>query len=267
MSTRRTILGCAAALVIGTASFAGTAQAQGKELVVFAAASLKNALDEASAKWVKASGKPAPKISYAASSALARQLEQGAPADLFLSADLDWMDYAEKKGLIRSDSRVSLLANRIVLIAPAESKASATLAQGVDLTAALDGGRLAMANVDSVPAGKYGKAALETLGGWDKVKDRIAQADNVRATLLLVSRGEAPLGIVYATDAAADPKVKVIATFPEGSHPPIVYPVAVTKDSANADAAAFLAFLRGGEARASFEKQGFTVLNKPASAS
>lgn len=264
---RRQVLGFAASLLIGLAAATSQAQAQSKELVIFAAASLKNALDEAAASWVKESGKPAPKISYAASSALAKQLEQGAPADMFLSADLDWMDYVAGKKLIKPETRVSLLANRMALIAPSDSKATATLAPGVDLAATLGAGRLAMANVDSVPAGKYGKAALEKLGGWDKVKDKVAQADNVRAALLLVSRGEAPLGIVYATDAAADPKVKVIATFPEDSHPPIIYPVAVTKDSANPDAAAFLTFLRGSGAKASFEKQGFTVLNKPASSS
>ena len=265
--TRRRLLGLAGALALGFAPMIGPAQAQAKELVIFAAASLKNALDEAAATWVKETGKPAPKISYAASSALAKQLEQGAPADIFLSADLDWMDYVAGKKLIKPDSRVSLLANRIALIAPQDATAKVTLAPGVDLTAALGGSRLAMANVDSVPAGKYGKAALEKLGGWDKVKDKIAQADNVRGALLLVSRGEAPLGIVYATDAAADPKVKVIATFPEETHPPIIYPMAQTADSANPDAAAFLSFLRGPAARGFFEKQGFTVLNKPASAS
>lgn len=261
------VLSLAAAVLIGLACLGGAAQAQGKELVIFAAASLKNALDEAAADWVRESGKPAPKISYAASSALARQLEQGAPADLFLSADLDWMDYAQQKNLIDKESRVSLLANRIALIAPADAKTAATLAPGVDLSAALGPSRLAMANVDAVPAGKYGKAALEKLGAWDRIKDKVAQADNVRGALLLVSRGEAPLGIVYTTDAAADPKVKVVATFPEDTHPPIVYPVAVSRDATNPDARGFLTYLRGNRARASFEKQGFTVLNKPASSS
>jgi molybdate transport system substrate-binding protein len=267
MISRRHVLGLAAACLAALAPLAAPAQAQPKDLVIFAAASLKNALDETAAAWVRETGKPAPKISYAASNALARQLEQGAPADLFLSADLDWMDYAAGKGLIRPETRVTLLANRIALIAPSDSTATATLAPGVDLSAALGQGRLAMGNVDSVPAGKYGKAALEKLGGWDKVKDKVAQADNVRAALLLVSRGEAPLGIVYTTDAAADPKVKVVATFPEDSHPPILYPVAVTKDSANPDAQGFLSYLRGAGPRAAFEKQGFTVLNRPANAS
>lgn len=267
MMTRRHMMGMAAAFILGFVPAIGAAQAQTKELVIFAAASLKNSLDEIAANWVKETGKPAPKISYAASNALARQLEQGAPADLFLSADLAWMDYAAGKNLIKPDTRVTLLANRIALIAPADAPASVTLAPGIDLSAALGQGRLAMGNVDSVPAGKYGKAALEKLGGWDKVKDKVAQADNVRAALLLVSRGEAPLGIVYTTDAAADPKVKVVAVFPEDSHPPILYPVAITKDSANADANGFLSYLRSNGPRVSFEKQGFTVLNKPASSS
>ncbi|WP_186417412.1 molybdate ABC transporter substrate-binding protein [Bosea sp. CS1GBMeth4] len=266
-SNRRHLLGFTAVLLIGSATLAGPALGQGKDLVIFAAASLKNALDEAAGNWAKDSGRPAPKISYAASNVLAKQLEQGAPADLFLSADLDWMDYAQRKNLIRPDSRVSLLANRIVLIAPADARTAVALTPGVDLAAVLGSGRLAMANVESVPAGKYGKAALEKLGGWDKVKDKLAQADNVRAALLLVSRGEAPLGIVYATDAAADPKVKVVATFPEESHPPIVYPVAITRESGNPDAQGFLSYLRGSGAKGSFEKQGFTVLNKPASSS
>ncbi|PZN93558.1 MAG: molybdate ABC transporter substrate-binding protein [Hyphomicrobiales bacterium] len=264
---RRHIAGLVVAVLVGLAPAVGTAEAQPKELVIFAAASLKTALDEATAAWVKESGKPAPKMSYAASNALARQLEQGAPADLFLSADLDWMDYAAGKHLIRPETRVTLLANRIALIVPSDSTATAALAPGVDLTAALGGGRLAMANVDSVPAGKYGKAALQTLGGWVKIKDKVAQADNVRAALLLVSRGEAPLGIVYTTDAAAEPKVKILATFPEDSHPPIHYPVAVTTDSTHPDAAGFLTYLRGAGAWAAFEKQGFTVLNRAAHAS
>jgi molybdate transport system substrate-binding protein len=265
MIGRRHLVVVAASLLASLGPLA--AQAQPKGLVIFAAASLKNALDDAAAAWAKETGRPAPRISYAASSTLAKQLEQGAPADLFLSADLDWMDYAAAKNLIRPDSRVTLLGNRIALIAPSDSTAKVTLAPGVDLSAALGQGRLAMANIDAVPAGRYGKAALENLRGWDKVRDKLAQADNVRAALLLVSRGEAPLGIVYATDAAAEPKVRIVATFPEDSHPPILYPVAVTRDSTHPDAQGFLRYLRGAVARAAFEKQGFSVLNKPADAS
>jgi molybdate transport system substrate-binding protein len=205
-----------------------------------------------------------PKISYAASSALAKQIEQGAPADMFISADLDWMDYLAGKNLIQPDTRFNLLGNKIVLIAPKDSKITSLEIKGADLAKALGGGKLSMANVDAVPAGKYGKAALEKLGAWADVKDHVAQAENVRAALLLVGRGEAPLGIVYSTDAAAEPNVKIVATFPEGSHPPIIYPAALVKDAKGADAKAFLDFLRGAKARTAFEKQGFTVLVKSA---
>ena len=247
----------AGALVVGVPARAA------ESATVFAAASLKNALDAIAATYAR-EGKPAPKVSYAASNTLAKQIEQGAPADLFFSADLDWMDYLAGKALIRPETRVSLLANRIVLIAPKDAKAEVAMGPGLDLTGPLGSGRLAMGNVEAVPAGKYGKAALEKLGAWAGVKDRVAQAESVRAALLLVSRGEAPLGIVYATDAAADANVRIVATFPADSHPPIVYPVAITRDSANPEAAALLAYLRGPAARAAFEKQGFTVLDRPA---
>ncbi len=258
------------AMSVGSASYAsstGSALAQNRDVLVFAAASMKNALDEINDAWARENGGRKATISYAASSALAKQIEGGAPADLFASADLDWMEYVGDKGLIRTETRINLLGNRIVLIAPKDAAPAMTIAPGLNLAGALGQGRLAMANVDAVPAGKYGKAALEKLGAWNAVKDRVAQAENVRAALLLVSRGEAPLGIVYQTDAAADPNVKIVGTFPEDTHPPIVYPVAVTKASANADAPALLAFLRGPAARAAFERQGFTVLNRPASGS
>jgi molybdate transport system substrate-binding protein len=261
MLKRRSWLG----LALAAPFLPGVVRAQGGGMVVFAAASLKNALDEIAAAWAKDTGKPAPRISYAASSALARQMEQGAPADLFISADLDWMDYAAGKNLIRPDSRFNLLGNKIVLIAPRDSRTTTLALTGGDLAKALAGGKLSMGNVDAVPAGKYGKAALEKLGAWTSVKDSIAQAENVRAALLLVARGEAPLGIVYGTDAAAEPGVKVVATFPEDSHPPITYPAALTRESKNADAKSFLDFLRSAKARAVFEKQGFTVLAKSAS--
>lgn len=257
MLKRRSLLGLAVAL----AFLPGMAQAQ-NNVVIFAAASLKNTLDEIAATWSKDTGKPAPKISYAASSALAKQMEQGAPADMFISADLDWMDYVQGKNLIKNDTRFNLLGNKIVIIAPKDSKTANLAIKGDDLARALAGGRLAMANVEAVPAGKYGKAALEKLGTWSAVKDSIAQAENVRAALLLVARGEAPLGIVYSTDAAAEPNVKIVATFPADSHPPIIYPAALTTDTSNADAKAFLDFLRSAKARSSFEKQGFTVLVK-----
>ena len=250
------------AVILASAALAMAAlpaRAQERALVIFAAASLKNALDDASAHWTGATGRKVA-ISYAASPALARQIEQAAPADLILSADLDWMDYLAERKLIREASRVNLLGNRLVLVAPRGS-ATIAVAHGFNLAGALKGGKLAMANIDSVPAGKYGKASLETLGVWDKVKDSIAQAENVRAALLLVSRGEAPLGIVYRTDAAADPAVSIVGEFPEDSHSPIVYPAAVTATSKHADAGAFLLFLRSNEARPLFERQGFMVLD------
>lgn len=236
--------------------------AQAGTLLVFAAASLKNALDEIASAWSRETGKPMPRISYAASSALAKQIEQGAPADLFISADLDWMDYVAKKDLINADTRVNLLGNRIVLIAPKESKATIEVKQGFELGKALAGGKLAMANVEAVPAGKYGKAALEKLDAWNGVKDKVAQAENVRAALLLVARGEAAFGIVYATDAAAEPNVRIVGAFPEDSHPPIIYPAAVIKDAKSADARPFLDHLKTIQARQAFERQGFTVLVK-----
>ena len=259
---RREWLGLALATAVAPLS---TARAQAGGLVIFAAASLKNALDEIAAAWTRETGKTAPRISYGASSALAKQMEQGAPADLFISADTDWMDYVEKKDLIRKDTRVDLLGNKIVLIAPKDSKVALDIKPGFELAKALAGGKLAMANVDSVPAGKYGKAALEKLGAWSGVKDSIAQAENVRAALLLVSRGEAPLGIVYSTDAAAEPNVRIIAAFPADSHPPIIYPAAETKGAKSADAKGFLDYLKSGKARPAFEKQGFSVLVKSAS--
>jgi len=256
---RREWLGLALATAVAPLSMA---RGQAGGLVIFAAASLKNALDDIAAAWTKETGKAAPKISYGASSALAKQMEQGAPADLFISADTDWMDYVEKKDLIKKDTRVNLLGNKIVLIAPKDSKVALDIKPGFDLAKALAGGKLAMANVDSVPAGKYGKAALEKLGAWNGVKDSIAQAENVRAALLLVARGEAPLGIVYSTDAAAEPNVKIIGAFPADSHPPIIYPAAETKDSKSADAKPFLDYLKSSKARPAFEKLGFSMLVK-----
>jgi molybdate transport system substrate-binding protein len=258
---RRTWFGLALAAAVAPAT-----RAQSGGLVVFAAASLKTALDEIAAGWAKDSGRPMPRLSYAASSALARQIEQGAPADLFISADTDWMDYAQQKKLIQPATRVNLLGNKIVLIAPRDAATSVTIKPGFDLARALAGDRLAMANVEAVPAGKYGKAALEKLGAWNGVKDKIAQAENVRAALVLVARGEAPLGIVYASDAAAEPNVKVVGTFPDDSHPPIIYPAALTRDTKATDARPFLDLLKSVRARPVFEKQGFTVLVKVATA-
>jgi molybdate transport system substrate-binding protein len=233
--------------------------AQPRDVVVLAAASLKNALDEASGAWTKQTGK-APRISYAASSALARQIEAGIPADLFISADVPWVDYVAERKLIKPASRSDFLGNEIVLIAARDSKVALRIDKGFALRAALGDGRLAMANVEAVPAGRYGKASLEALGVWSSVADRVAQAENVRMALTLVSRGEAPLGIVYRTDAAADPNVKIIGAFPANSHPPIIYPMALLASSTNPDAQAFMAYLRSPAVRPFFEKQGFAVL-------
>ncbi len=235
-------------------------QAFAADVVVFAAASLKTALDAVTAEWSKASGETAT-VSYAGSSVLAKQIEQGAPADIFFSADLDWMDYLQERALIDPATRKSLLGNAIVLVASGTGAAPLTIGQGFDLAGALGGGKLAMANVDSVPAGKYGKAALTSLGVWDSVAGSVAQADNVRAALNLVALGEAPFGIVYATDARAEPRVSVVGTFPDDTHPPIVYPVARTAGSTSDAAQSLLDFLATPAARAAFAAQGFTVLD------
>ena len=251
----------AGALLVASPWAATPAVAQGGDVVVFAAASMKNALDNAAASWQKESGKTV-KISYAGSSALAKQIEQGAPAQIFISADLDWMDYLAKKDLIRPDTRSNLLGNSIVLVTPKDKAAKIELKEGVKLGPILGDGRLAMANTASVPAGKYGKAALEKLGIWNDVAGKVAQADNVRAALLLVSRGEAAAGIVYKTDAAADVNVTIAGTFPDSTHPPIIYPVALVKGQDSADAKAFLDFIKSAKAKGFFEEQGFTVLGR-----
>lgn len=226
-------------------------------LTIFAAASLKNALDEASAAYAKETGSPPARISYAASSALARQIEQGAPADLFISADADWMDYLAKKNLIRTGSRRDLFTNRLALVAAKESALKLDIKPGFDLTRALGSSRLAMAGSD-VPAGKYAEASLKALGVWDGVKDKTARGENVRAALQFVARGEAPLGIVYDTDALSEPAVRIVDLFPDASHPPIVYPGAAI--TPNPLGAAFLDWLHGPKGVAVFKKYGFTTL-------
>lgn len=229
-------------------------------LTVFAAASLKESLDEAAAAFGKASGQQV-RVSYAGSSALARQIEQGAPADLFFSADLDWMDYLQQRGLIDSGSRRNLLGNSLVLVAPATGDTRPlNLRPGADLLPRLGrSGRLALALTASVPAGKYAKAAFTSLGMWPALAPRVAEAENVRAALMLVARGEAPLGVVYASDARAEPAVRVVAAFPAGSHPPVVYPLARTSASTHPQADAFARWLASPAAAAIFRKHGFTV--------
>lgn len=232
-------------------------------MLVFAAASLKDALDKIAANWREQSGKQAT-LSYAASSTLAKQIENGAPADLFISADEAWMDYLQQKKLIAPASRIDLLGNRLVLVAPKDSKVETTIDPDFPLAKLLGNGRLAMADPNAVPAGKYGKAALTKLGVWPQIETNIAAAENVRAALLLVARGEAPLGIVYKTDAAVEPAVRIVAAFPPDTHPPIVYPMAlVTAPGGNPDAPTLEAYLRGPAARAVFDAGGFTVLAPP----
>lgn len=227
------------------------------DTVIFAAASLKTVLDEAVELWRAETGAEIA-VSYAGSSVLARQIELGAPADIFISASTQWMDAVQEKGLIREGSRRDLLGNRLVLIAAGKEAPAVEIAEGFNLAGLLDGGKLAMALVDSVPAGIYGKAALASLGVWDEVSTDVAQADNVRAALALVARGEAPYGIVYATDATAEDNVTVVGTFPESAHASIVYPAALTV-SATEPGAAFLDFLSSPEAGAVFERQGFSL--------
>jgi len=238
---------------------APAAMAQERGPVVLAAASLQESLTEAANAWA-AKGHAKPVLSFAASSALARQVIAGAPADLFLSADEEWIDAAAKAGLLRPGTRTALLGNRLVLIAPASSKVRLNPARGFALAKALGTGRLALADPDTVPAGKYAKAALTHLGVWSSVAAKVAPAENVRAAMVLVERGAAPLGIVYATDARASKAVRVVGIFPASSHPPIRYPVALLKASRSRDAAGFRAFLLSKQGRAIFARHGFSNL-------
>ena len=233
------------------------ATASAQTVTVFAAASLQDALNVVGRQFTDETKLPV-RFSYAASSTLAKQIEQGAPADVFASADLDWMDYLAQRHLIADASRENLLGNDLVLIAPAGASVSAVALTTAGLTGALAGGKLATGIVDAVPAGRYAKTALTALGLWTTVEPALAQADSVRVALALVSRGEANLGIVYATDAAADPGVKVVAVFPAGSHPPVVYPVALTAGATGDAPAKFLAYLTSPTATAVFARMGFT---------
>jgi molybdate transport system substrate-binding protein len=262
MTLRRRFL--FALLAAGITACSLPAAAQDKSITVFAAASMKNALDDINAAFLKATGTKVV-ASYAASSALAKQLEQGAPADVFASADLEWMDYSAQKKTIKDDTRVNLLGNRLVLIAPKTSRlGNVTIGPGVDLAALAGDGRIVTGDVRAVPVGRYAKVALEKLGAWPKAAPKMAMTENVRAALALVARGEAPLGIVYETDAKVEPSVKIVGHFPEDSHPPIVYPVAATV-TAKPGAARYIAFLRSLAAKTVFERYGFTFLVKPTS--
>ena len=244
------------ALLLGLA-LAAPAIAAPQAPVVLAAASLQESLTAVAEAWER-HGHPRPVISFAASSALARQVEAGAPADLFLSADEEWMNYLDQRKLLRPGSRAGLLTNDIVLIAPAAGRLRLTAARGFALAQALGpNGRLAMADPSSVPAGKYGREALTFLGVWPQVQAKVARAENVRAALALVARGEAPLGIVFATDARASPAVRVVSTFPPGSHAPVSYPLAALTRATNPEGEAFRRFLLSGEAKAIFRRFGF----------
>jgi molybdate transport system substrate-binding protein len=251
-------------LGLATAGLAAPAAAQDKTITIFAAASMKNALDDIGAAFTKQSGVKVV-ASYAASSALIKQIEQGAPADVFASADLDWMDYGTQKKLVQDATRVNLLGNSLVLIAPKDSKTTdVAIGAGFDLAKLAGDGRIATGDVQAVPVGKYAKAALEKLGSWSAAAPKFAMTESVRAALALVARGEAVLGIVYATDAKVEPNVKIVGVFPADSHPAIIYPVALTTD-AKPEAAAYLAYLRSQTAKTVFEHYGFTFLIKPTS--
>lgn len=230
--------------------------AAAREFVVFAAASLQESLDALGARWAAARGLPPPRFAYAGSGALARQVEQGAPAQVFVSADEAWMDVLDRGGALRPGTRRVLASNRLVLVAPADAAPAPLALEPAALSARLGGGRLALADTAAVPAGRYAREALGALGLWPVVAGRLAEADSVRGALAYVARGEAPLGIVYATDARVEPRVRVLADFPDGSHAPIRYPAALLR-GAGPEAADFLAFLSGPEARAVFAGAGF----------
>mgnify|MGYP002381961287 CR=1 FL=1 len=255
------LAGAFAALFVLVAA-AMPAAAQDKTIIVFAAASMKNALDDIDAAYTARTGVKIA-VSYAASSVLAKQIEQGAPADVFVSADTDWMDYAASRKNVAEATRMNLLGNSLVLIAAKDSRIdSVAIAPGLDLAKLAGDGRIATGDVKSVPVGKYAKASLEKLGAWRAAEPKFAMADSVRAALTLVARGEAVLGIVYSTDARIEPGVKVVGTFPADSHPAIIYPVAATT-TAKPETADYLAFLRSSAARNIFEKYGFKYLGSP----
>lgn len=248
------------ALFVGLFAAAPVRAANSGNVTVFAAASLTDALTEIGKAYEAKTGHHVV-FSFAASSALAHQIESSSGADVFLSADMDWMNYLDGKTLMNHASIRTLLGNHLVLIAPKDSTTAVTIAPHFDLAGALKGGRLAIADPGSVPAGKYGKQSLTALGVWDSVSGQLAQAENVRAALAYVARGEAPLGIVYTTDAMAEPKVRIVGEFPDNTHPAIVYPAGLTKD-AGPGAADFLAYLTSDSATAVFKKDGFVILNR-----
>lgn len=256
MRLSRRLLG--SLMLVSVAVASGSALAE-DTVTVFAAASLKNALDAAAVAFTAKTG-TAIRTSYAGSSALAKQIEQGAPADLFASADIDWMDYAQKHDLVQPASRVDLLSNTLVAIAPAASSLTALELTPTAFDKAVGDGHWTTGTVNAVPCGIYAKASLIKLGLWSVAAPKLAETPDVRTATAFVARGEAPLGIVYRTDANAEKAVKVVASFPDDSHAPIVYPFALTKVASGAAPKAFLDFLTSPDARPFFEKQGFVVL-------
>jgi molybdate transport system substrate-binding protein len=252
----RKLLGAGLLLLFGVLSLSAAAESQDHELLVFAAASLTNVLDEIGPAYTQQSRQPV-KFSYAASSALARQLEAGARADVFFSADLEWMDYVQARNLIDRSTRRNVLGNRLVLVAPADSRIELKVAPGFKLAVALGNGRLATGDPESVPVGKYARSALTSLGVWNDVADRLVRADNVRSALAFIARGETPLGIVYETDAKVEKRVRIVDFFPADSHAPIVYPVSVSAH-ARPGARQFVEFLQSAAAQEAFKKYGFT---------
>ena len=258
-ATRFRLVTAAAALAVSLVVLAPAAFAD--DVLVFAAASLKNALDDTVAAYAK-SGGAAVKVSYGSSGALAKQIDADAPADIFISADPDWMNDVQKNNKIKTDTRFDFLGNVLVMVEPADSKTAVNIAPGFPLAAMLGNDKLAMADPDSVPAGMYGKAALTKLGVWDAVQPKVARAQDVRGALLFVSRKESPFGIVYQTDAASDASVKIAAVFPANTYPPIIYPAAILTASKNPEAAKFFAYMHSDATKPFFTKQGFAILSK-----
>jgi molybdate transport system substrate-binding protein len=262
MSILRRFTALAIATAFGSVVATQSAVAQVKDLVVFAAASMKNSIDDVNAAFTMRTSRKVV-ASYAASPALVKQIEEGAPADIFASADLEWMDYGIGKKVIKPETRFNLLGNRLVLIAPKDSKiGDVTIGPGFDLAKLVGDGRIVTGDVRAVPVGKYAKAALEKLGSWTAAESKFAMVENVRAALTLVARGEAVLGIVYETDAKVEPNVKIVGKFPADSHPPIIYPVGLTV-KAQPDSNKYLDFLRTGTAQVVFQSYGFTFLVPP----
>jgi molybdate transport system substrate-binding protein len=257
-SLYRSVCLCVAVLAFGSPTHAQDQKQPA--LLVFAAASLTNVLNELSTRWTSTSGVNV-KLSFAASSVLARQIEAGGKADVFISADQEWMDYLQSRNLIDKRTRRNLVGNRLVLISPADSKLELRIAPGFDLAGALGKGRLATGDPDTVPVGRYARSALISLGIWDEVQDRLVRADNVRGAMMFVARGEVPLGIVYTTDALVDSKVRIVDTFPANTHAPITYPVAALQ-GARGQATTFVAFLTSPEAADTWKRFGFLELDK-----